>query len=391
MSRYVEKNVDKKQSRKPKNVVVKDGVWYVRKSVSIGTGDGGTVQKQIWRRCEPETPERAREVLTAIEREIYFAKTGNRRPLTTFREVAEDFAGREIAPARYDADGRKISGRRSETIRISLRTAVEYFGDANISEISFGDLEDFKRVRLATPVKFKYKTRQRSLRSVNIELSFIRQIFNYAYRRRWLERSPFDDGKPLIDISAETRRDKTWTRAEERDALEFCRKSPLFAHMVPVIICIVDGGFRKGELLSAKWAEVDFDAGVMLARSYKSKSLSIRPVFLTERMTEVLTEWRSIQKSVNRIRDRSFVIGYKNIKNAWETIRKEIGRPDLRLHDLRHVFATRLSGENVPIKEISLALGHSDTKTTEIYLNPNAQALRNNARVLDALTERENE
>lgn len=150
-----------------------------------------------------------------------------------------------------------------------------------------------------------------------------------------------------------------------------------------VIICAVDGGFRRGELLNAKWRDVDFEEGTIAARNYKGKSLSTRAVFMTARMKFALIEWKTLQKQIRKIKDKSRVIGYDAVTNGWETIREKINRPDLRLHDLRHVFGTRLNEKRVPLRDIQLLLGHSDIKTTQIYINPQAEDLRESARQIE--------
>lgn len=104
-------------------------------------------------------------------------------------------------------------------------------------------------------------TNARSIRIVNYELTVLKQVFNYAVQNRWLDRNPFKDGKNMIDVAHENRRSKTWTREEEVRALALCTDSA--AHLKVVIVCIVDGGFRKGELLTAKWADVNFNVGMM--------------------------------------------------------------------------------------------------------------------------------
>ena len=401
------KNVGKyvgEKAKKPKPKVYKKGPFpftvihiptgdlFVRKSITLKklvlSSKGKPVkQRQVWRACEPPTSARAGELVREIDAEVIFRRTGRVRPLSKFEDIAAQFELVELVEASYE-NGKKIAGRRSLVgPRATVKMLKEYFGASEIREISFGELEAFKALRIKTPVVTKNTSRPRSIRTVHYELGFLRQILNFAYRRRWLDRNPFDDGKNLINVSDETRRHQTWTRAEEAGALALCTGA-LLAHMRVVIICITDGGFRAGELLGCKWSEVDFENGVIPAKSYKGKNLSIRSVFMTNRMRQALMDWKKAQKKIDKISDASLVVGYKSVKNAWNTIRTKIHRPDLHIHDLRHIFATRLHLEaKTQISVISKALGHSSTRTTEIYINAQTDDVRREMAKLNELNE----
>ncbi len=372
---------------------IPSGKLYVRKSVTlkkpfINEKTGKSVkQRQIWRICEPNTAKRADELAREIEAEISFLRSGKVKPLLSFSDIAGEFEKVELIEAVFE-NGKKIAGRISlDSPRATVKMLKSYFGDTDINEITFGMLETFKSDRLKIPVISKYKSRPRSIRTVHYELGFLRQIFNFAYRRRWLNRSPFDDGRNLINPGDETRRHQLWTREEESKALALCAGS-LLAHLKPVIICITDGGFRLGELLKLKWSEVDFENGVMPARSYKGKNLHTRLIFMTNRMRSALLEWKKLQKEIDKITDKSLVIGYKSVKNGWATIRSGIGREDLHLHDLRHIFATRLHLEaKAQISVISKALGHFSTRTTELYINAKSDDVAREIQKLNELNE----
>ncbi len=419
----VDKYVDKISKKKP--TVYKPGpfpftvihrktkVLYVRKSITINrviknpkTGTEKFVkQRQVWRMCQTGTKEEYDKILKSLETQFALAKSGKARPVRGFRETAERFEAAELQPAVFRGE-KKVAGKiQLRSPKVFLKTLIEYFGNALLANITYGDIAAYKRLRLDTSVEKEIKVTTfiprekrpkgsrkrtkveklvkkspRSIRAVNYELAVLKQIFNFAVQNRWLDRSPFADGRNLIDVSQENRRNKTWTRDEERRALAACKD--LGFHMKVIIICITDGGFRKNELLSLKWEDVDFENDAMLAKNYKGNALRIRPVFMTARMKTALLEWKN-EQSQRRIDDLSLVIGYKDIKRAWNTIRKTIGREDLHLHDLRHVFATRLSQNKVPLDNISKLLGHGQINTTQIYLNPSAQNLRASIQTLE--------
>jgi integrase len=60
----------------------------------------------------------------------------------------------------------------------------------------------------------------------------------------------------------------------------------------------------------------------------------------------------------------------------WSRVTQQAGLPDLRIHDLRHVFASVLLGGGAPMDSIAQLLGHASTRMTEIYANRSADNLK---------------
>ncbi len=57
-----------------------------------------------------------------------------------------------------------------------------------------------------------------------------------------------------------------------------------------------------------------------------------------------------------------------NAKNSFTCVRKEVGLPDIRFHDLRHTAATRLVAAHLPLPEVGRVLGHTQANTTYRYV-----------------------
>jgi hypothetical protein len=71
---------------------------------------------------------------------------------------------------------------------------------------------------------------------------------------------------------------------------------------------------------------------------------------------------------------------------SWEELREAIGRPDLRIHDLRHTFATILFDAGATAPDVQATLGHSSLQVTERYSRAReGVALRAGAALNDAL------
>ncbi len=56
-----------------------------------------------------------------------------------------------------------------------------------------------------------------------------------------------------------------------------------------------------------------------------------------------------------------------DLQQPWQQFRRQIKMEDVRIHDLRHSYATFATAMQLSLKTIGDLLGHADTKTTEIY------------------------
>jgi integrase len=122
-------------------------------------------------------------------------------------------------------------------------------------------------------------------------------------------------------------------------------------------------GARSGEITAIEWSHVDWQR--KLIRLPDSKTNEPRTIHLSEAALEVL-------KAVPRI-GRFVVAGarpdepYKNLGRAWIDIRGNAGLQDVRLHDLRHSFASLAAGRGVSLQMIGKLLGHKVPATTQRY------------------------
>lgn len=167
-------------------------------------------------------------------------------------------------------------------------------------------------------------------------------------------------------------------------ALQRCR-NPLLKYFVPLALFT---GARKRELLDARWCDIDFVNGVWRIPITKSgKPLTVP---LTSDAYALLLELQaflpSLLKSSGDTQSEWVFPNPKtgkpfmSIFNAWNSARTEAGLPDLRIHDLRHSFASALVNNGVPIYDVQKLLGHQSIKTTERYSHLAPERLRASAR-----------
>lgn len=134
-------------------------------------------------------------------------------------------------------------------------------------------------------------------------------------------------------------------------------------------------GARRDEILKLRWEYVDFERGTLNLPDSKTGKKSI---VLSQ---AALTMLANLERDGN-----PFVIpGRKpgahlvNLKAPWHRIREAAGLPGVRIHDLRHTFASHAINRGEPLEVISKLLGHSQLQTTQRYAHLQHDRLRDAA------------
>jgi integrase len=136
-------------------------------------------------------------------------------------------------------------------------------------------------------------------------------------------------------------------------------------------------GARRGELLSASWSQFDLAAGVWTKPSAHTKQRREHRVPLSAGARQLLIDMkeRAAKAARKARRDPSHKLfpGRKenetqtDLKRFWATVCTRAGIKDVRVHDLRHTYASILAsaGQSLPI--IGRLLGHTQPQTTARY------------------------
>ena len=194
-------------------------------------------------------------------------------------------------------------------------------------------------------------------------LIIMRYIFNLAIR--WetpgVKSNPCA-GVPLMEEN--NKRERYLHHDEARRLYEAVCKSQnrMLRFIVPMLILT---GCRKREVLDARWQDFDFER--RLWRIPIAKSGQARHIPLSD---GVLTILRSVPRRSNCLypfanpkTGKPFV----SIFAGWDHARTQAGLPDVRIHDLRHSFASLLINSGRSLYEVQKLLGHTQIKTTQRY------------------------
>ncbi len=144
--------------------------------------------------------------------------------------------------------------------------------------------------------------------------------------------------------------------------------------MEPIILMLVLTGARKRELLDAKWDDFDLDRRAW--RIPVTKSGRPRTVPLSDTALDVLAGVPRIEGCEYAFANPRTKKPFVSIFHGWDTARKRAGLEDVRIHDLRHSFASFLINAGRGIYEVANLLGHTQLKTTQRYAHLADQTLR---------------
>lgn len=197
--------------------------------------------------------------------------------------------------------------------------------------------------------------------SCNRLLILIRFMFTLALR--WetpgLKTNPAKD-HPLFKEQNQRERFLSEPDAQALFAAIKQSTNSMLQHIIPMLILT---GARKREVLDARWEDIDFEHKSW--RIHTTKSGHHRYVPLSDGAIAVLDaiprngEWIFANEDTGK--------PYASIYASWHTARTRAGLADVRVHDLRHSFASFLVNAGRSIYEVQRLLGHAHIRTTQRY------------------------
>jgi len=205
----------------------------------------------------------------------------------------------------------------------------------------------------------------------NNAVIMLRYIFNLA--KKWnIKGTDHNPAAGIALFEVNNQRERYLTRREVqllKDAINESENTQL-KHIVVVLLFT---GCRKRELLDAKWEHIDIER--RLWRIPTSKSGKLRHVPLSDTVIDIL-------KQVPRFEGCPYVLPnpqthkpFNTIYYSWNTARTRAAMPDLRMHDLRHSFASFLINSGRSLYEVQNILGHSQLATTQRYAHLSQKTL----------------
>jgi len=244
------------------------------------------------------------------------------------------------------------------------------WGNMKLSEINRQDVEQFK----TNFIKAGYKPA-----TTNRNMALVKYIFSLAEKWEVIENSPARGVSKLEENNIIER----YLSAQETDNL--LRELKLCEHtVVPDLIeFLILTGARKSEAVYAEWKYIDFENCIWTVPI--SKSGHARPIVLSKASIKILDRRKGLVKDSDYVfgkTDTGLPIG--NFYNVWNKIRIKAGIQDVRIHDLRHNFASVLVNSGRSLYEVQKLLGHANIKTTQRYAHLEKSTLKDAVNVVQS-------
>lgn len=211
----------------------------------------------------------------------------------------------------------------------------------------------------------------RSPVTANRLVEHIRAVYSFAIKAR------LTTDNPAVGVTMAPRRERArFLQADELAAFE----AAVMAEHQPwqdyfLVLLLV--GYRRSAVAAMRWADVDLERAVWTVPGERAKNGTPVVLPLAGRALDILRarhERREHRAWVFPGEAREGHIGRP--KAAWARVLKRAGLQNLRPHDLRRTLGSWMAHAGLPVLAIGRALGHKDSRSTEVYARMQADAVR---------------
>ena len=249
-------------------------------------------------------------------------------------------------------------------------------------EARFGHLR-LNQITKTMIIGFHNELRESGLAGATCDhyVKFLRHAFNLAIDWDMLKENPAS-GVKLFNLANNV---EHYLDAAELETLMSVLKTGANRPVCMIAMFLLSTGARMNEVLSAEWSQINIRTRTWKIPALNSKSKKVRSVPLNDSALAIISQLNTEAEFeflfVNRVTGNP----YTNIHKAWGKIRNQAGLPNLRIHDLRHQYASFLVNSGRTLYEVQQILGHSTSKVTERYSHLSSstlQAAANSASVM---------
>jgi integrase/recombinase XerD len=275
-------------------------------------------------------------------------------------QLISEQANQHLQAFKQWLQSRRYSPSTIKTYTEALKSFLVYFNDKPVSTLTNQDVIDYNTHYILKK---------------NLSTSFQNQVVNAIK----LYFNTLQNIEIVIDKIHRPRREKLLPNVLSKDEIKKILEAHSNIKHKTMLSVIYSCGLRRSELINLKPADIDSKRNIIIIRQAKGKKDRIVP--LSQKVLALL---------------RTYYIGYKPVTWLFEgqrgnepyderslanVLKQAVEKANIQkpvsLHWLRHSYATHLLESGTDLRYIQELLGHSSSKTTEIYTHVSTNHLQN--------------
>jgi integrase len=289
-----------------------------------------------------------------------------------------DIAAERAAPTmaelcnRFESEHlpRKRPSTQREYTSILEKHVRPFFGNHDkVADVTFAEVDRLHRRITAAGSPYR----------ANRALAVVSKMFVLA--ERWQMREANSNPCHSVERNHESKR-KRYLSGDELGRLVNALAAHPDREAVDIVRLLLLTGSRKGEVLGMRWADVNLGSGIWTKLAADVKQGTDHVVPLSAPARQLLSDIRARRTAREKVLGKyvfpssdSRTEHRVDIERGWRQLLRAAGITGLRIHDLRHSFASELASGGSSLPLIGALLGHASVNTTQRYahLYPDAQ------------------
>ena len=201
----------------------------------------------------------------------------------------------------------------------------------------------------------------------------LRKALNLAIRWEWIERNPASG----VRRNPESKRNRYLSRPEIARLMHALDNHPERSSAEAILFMLLTG-CRRGEALNARWEHFDLAQRTWTKPSSETKQRREHRVPYSSAVAEILEQRRS-KGGGGYIFPGPLGSPLREVRKTWISACRSAGLENVRVHDLRHTFASLVASSGESLLVVGELLGHTTAQTTKRYAHLYDDCLRSAA------------
>ena len=260
----------------------------------------------------------------------------------------------------YSKPRKRSWARDEEMFRLRIKAV---FGDKRLNQITRQQIQSFHTDLLAKGL---------APATCDHHVKLLKSSLNLAVDWGLLEKNP----AARVPLFNRDNKVEDYLEQDELEQLLTVLRTDENRTICLLALFLLSTGARLNEVLTASWSQVDKPNRVWRIAASNSKSKRVRSVPLNDSALAVLEQLETEGKFENLFVNLKTKLPYTTITKVWSRLRNKAGLPRLRIHDLRHQYASFLVNSGRTLYEVQQILGHSNPIVTQRYAHLSSKSLQ---------------